>query len=187
MSVRWPQGCIQTLLCNLHLKHIYFCICSAYARQNVPYTTFWFFSLKCAFSLKALIGDNKEVAIQQIFISARSFPFQYHRSDIFQKLLCSWGLTVCSRLGQTGRVCLKLSHHALLAWQSIKQKQHSGLRLCWSVWQTAPPSCRHVQTFAVACWSEYQRKSVSKWKIIGNPRVPEFSSLLAQVRRTNGW
>ena len=49
---------------------------------------FFFFNLRCVLSLKALSADNKKgFSIQQIFMSARSFPFQCQTSDIFKCVL----------------------------------------------------------------------------------------------------
>lgn len=105
----------------------------------------------------------------------------------------SWNFTVCGTYGQKGGVCLKLSHHALLDWQAIKQKQQTaGLNLRNVLQLNYPTGRSSVQAANsnICCCSLHVHSLLRiltenaecvyiKSKIIWNPRTPGLP-LLAQ-------
>lgn len=117
----------------------------------------FFFNLRCVLSLKALSADNKKgFSIQQIFISARSFPFQCQTSDIFKCVLFSCTAAVmflCAAVAAR-REAFVWNYPVMICSTdgSIKQKQQTAALNLWCVLQlTGPPGGQHIQTRAVVC------------------------------------
>lgn len=117
----------------------------------------FFFNLRCVLSLKALSADNKKgFSIQQIFISARSFPFQCQTSDIFECVLffCTAAVIFLCAAVAARREAFVWNYPVMICSTdgSIKQKQQTAALNLWCVLQlTGPPGGQHIQTRAVVC------------------------------------